>query len=80
MAEVSLNLGVRIEKMESDESKKYALHPDDIRKMFVMITEEQKEAVILRFIVGNTGRPFSSNSAPRTSCRITTGGRSDGLF
>jgi len=40
--------------LDSDENEKDTLHPDDIRKMFDMITEEQKEVIILRFIEGNT--------------------------
>ena len=39
---------------DSDENEKDTLHPDDIRKMLDMITEEQKEVIILRFIEGNT--------------------------
>ena len=39
---------------DSDENEKDTLHPDDIRKMLDMITEEQKNVIILRFIEGNT--------------------------
>jgi len=40
--------------LDSDGNEKDTLHPDDIRKMLDMITEEQKEVIILRFIEGNT--------------------------
>jgi len=43
----------------SDEERRDNLHQSDIRKMLDMLTEEQKEVIVLKFIEGNTNEEIA---------------------
>lgn len=44
---------------DSDEERRDNLHLGDIRKMLDMLTEEQKEVIVLKFIEGNTNEEIA---------------------
>jgi RNA polymerase sigma-70 factor (ECF subfamily) len=44
---------------DSNKNTKESLHPDDLRKMLDLLTDEQKEVITLKFIEGNTNEEIA---------------------